>query len=88
MGRPFRARDRRATLGRGMGNLTLACWGALPSPEARHNRRRGAQTGPGFAPGLGRVRCQGSGSGGHVPSGITASSGQPGGGAARSPRPR
>lgn len=53
MGRPFGARDRGATLGRGMGNLTLTCWRALPSPEARHNRRRGAQTGPGFAPELG-----------------------------------
>lgn len=62
--------------------------GGLPPAEARHNWRKGEQRGSSFALGLGRIRCQGSESGAHIPPGITASSGQPGGGAARSLQPR
>lgn len=50
-GGPFGARDRGATLGRGMGNLTLACWaGGFAFPRGQAQLEEGSTDGPWLCP--------------------------------------
>lgn len=71
--------------GRTAGPLEVGTTRPLKTGTSRGGCRRGL---PRLCPGLERVWCQGGGPGAHVPPSITASCGQPGGGAARSLRPR